>query len=442
MGGVKSLTCGALVIASVICGPAAHGHSKDVPCVPSTGGTLDEVFTGLNGVIERAEKTGDYVLAKAALKAKDAIDAWRMANRKLLNKAFADLDPATRENFGRARTLVNEANEGTRNRLETAEQLTDNANRIVERLPGPGRRAYILRSTPRIVPPQNSSTLAVSMRGVNLDQAEPVLHLPDGLVEWALTEPQEAQFIIPVNAIPSDPSRLRVHTLDVTYTTPAEGFFARILGRREAVSRHLALVTLPSSVATFELSGTRTYDRRIEMQFTAEPVQFRGSRERVYKVASPPSGSQNGKVVWRWDLSKAFRLVQSRGVQGRCEGIDMNRSSENGITMFARLEREGRSRRRRNGGPGWVDCTLIGTIYRIEQATVPIDKQTVTLTWTKDESVPLPARTDAAELIATTFDGRTRRFAASATDKFFEVRREPNRFLIVPKVPEDVLAGD
>jgi hypothetical protein len=436
---LKSLIRVALVVAGVVVVLPARG---DVVHAPTTAAALDALAAGLTGVMAHGESTGDYVLAKAAVKAKHAIDLWRTANRERLDTPFADLDPVVRETFERARTLIADATDVTKDPAEVAHQLTEHASQIVDTRPGPARQAYILGFTPRIVSPLAATTFTVRVRGLNLDKADPVLHVPGGRAERVLNGPHEAQFTVPVEVIPSHPTRLRVHTLEVTYTTPRKGFLAWLFKERESVSRQLSLVRLPTSVATFELSGTRVLDKRSEMAFTAEPVQFRGTREHVVKVIGPPPGSRDGTVAWKWDLNKDLRLVQSRGVQGRCEGIDLNRSSESGITVVARVEGQARGRQKRRPAPGWVDCTLVGTVYRIERASVPIDRQTVTLTWTREESVELPPDTVEAELMVTTFDGRVRRVSDSDDDKFFEVRREGHRFVIAPRVPEDVLVGD
>ena len=439
MRALKSLTRVALVVA-MICLLPLRGEVTVAQGV-STDAALDELCTGLNVVMARGERTGDYMLAKAAVKARHSIDVWRATNQELLDRPFSDLDPALRETFVRARTLIGEASDASRYRPELALELAEQASRIVDTRPGPPREVHVLSYSPRIVPPQNT-TFTLRVRGLNLDKADPTLHLPGGAAERSLNGRHEAQFTVPVDVLPNHPTQLRVHTLYVTYTVPLKGFMARMFGRTEYVTRKLSIVRLPASVATFELSGTRTTDQRSEKAFTAEPVQFRGMREEQTKVISPPPPSRDGKIVWRWDLSKDLRVVQSRGMQGRCEGVDLSKSSETGVIVMARVEGDDKSRKKTKAAPGWVDCTLMGTVYRVDRAMIQMDKRTVTLGWMKEESLEVPADAREVELTATTFDGRHVRFAESEGDKFFDVRREGQRLIIVPKVPEDILAGD
>ena len=445
MGALKSLTR-VVLVAGMICLLPLRGEITVAQSV-STDAALDELASGLTVVLARGERTGDYMLAKAAVKARHSIDVWRATNPELLDRPFADLDPALRETFSRARTLISEASDTTRYRPELAQELAEQASRIVDTRPGPPREVHVLSYSPRIVPPQNTTTFTLRVRGLNLDNADPTLHLPGGAAERSMNGPHEAQFTVPVDVLPSHPTQLRVHTLYVTYTVPLKGFMARMFGRTEYVTRKLSIVRLPASVATFELSGTRTTDQRSEMAFTAEPVQFRGTREEQTKVISPPPPSRDGKIVWRWDLSKDLRVVQSRGMQARCEGVDLSKSSETGVTVMARVEGDSKSRKKRAAAapapvPGWVDCTLMGTVYRVDRSTVAMDKRTVTLGWMKNESIEVPADARDVELTATTFDGRQVRFAESEGDKLFDVRREGQRLIIVPKVPDDILAGD
>jgi hypothetical protein len=419
-----------------------QGEVNPVTRGVTTAAALDELSGGLAVVMAQGERTGDYVLAKAAVKARHAIDVWRATNRELLERPFADLDPVVRDIFARARVVIGEASYPGRQRAELAQALTEQASRIVEMRPGPPREVHVLAYSPRIVSPQATTTFALRVRGLNLDQADPVLHLPGGPAERALNGPHEAQFTVPVEMVPSHPTQVRVHTLHVTYTAPLTGFWARFFGRTEFLTRQISVVTLPSSVATFELTALRTTDTRSEMPFTAEPVQFRGTREHLSRTITPPPGSHDGLVAWRWDLTKDLRLVQSRGLNGRCEGVDLTRSSETGITVVARVEGEARGKRKRPGTPGWVDCTLVGTVYRTERTSIPIEPRAATLTWMKDVALPLPPDAHDAELMVSTFDGRRLRVSGADADKFFEVRREPDRFVIVPRIPEDILAGD
>jgi hypothetical protein len=432
-----------VLVAVVVCLVSARGEVNAGVRGVTTGAALDDLSGALAVVMAQGERSGDYVLAKAAVKTRHAIDVWRATNRELLEQPFADLDPALRDTFIRTRSLSGEASLPGRHHPELAQALTEQASRIVELRPGPPREVHVLAYSPRILSPQATPTFTVRVRGLNLEQADPILHLPGGPAERTLHGPHEAHFTVPVEAVPSHPTHVRVHPLHVTYTAPLTGFWARFFGRTEFLTRQLSIVTLPTSVATFELTAMRTTDTRSEMPFTAEPVQFRGTREQLSRTVTPPPGSHDGTVAWRWDLSKDLRLVQSRGLNGRCESIDLNRSSEIGVTVVARVEGEARGgRRKRQGTPGWVDCTLVGTVYRTERVSIPVEPQTATLTWTKDVTLPLPPDAHDAELMVSTFDGRRLRVAGSDADKFFEVRREPDRFVIVPRIPADVLAGD
>lgn len=418
----------------MLTGPSSltvHAQVAEIAGSAATSLVLKQLFADLTNMINKARDDGDYLLARAGVEAKNAMDAWQKANDNLLDKAFSELDKSSRENFARAHQLIAAANTPAANRLETVQQITENANQIIESIPLRPRQTYVLRFSPRIQPPQAEESFTIRIRGVNLDKGDPNLHLPKGdFAKRNQPGPLEAQFIIPTTAVQRDPSKILTHSFKLTYSTPPESWFDSLFGKRQSVTREIPIVVLPITMGSFEIDITRKFNKRIEKAFTRDLGQFKATNSRQYKTAPPDDG-------WKWDLSKPLQPQQGDGKAGRCEGADMNASSENGIAFFAHLD-EIKNWEYPRGAPGYVNCALKGTVYKMEDATETLPTQNGTLSWIADKQITLPPDTDSFTLRVKTFDGRERVLSGTGSDQFFNIRREPQALVITPTVPEDI----
>lgn len=412
---------------------ATHAVITEIAGSATTGVVLKQLFSDLTTMINKARDDGDYLLARAGVEAKDALDVWQRANSSLLEKAFSELDNASRENFARAHQLISSANTGIANRLETAQQIMENANQIVESIPLGSNQAYVLRFSPRIRPPQASEKFTVRIRGVNLDKADPRLQLTDSIAERNQPGPLEAQFSVPVTELPQDATKMQVRSFKLTYSTPSDNWFARLFGVRNEVSRELPIISLPATLATYQVTATRRFDRKETMRVVEDIGSFRGRNTEVRKVARPREG-------WQWDVTDrgAFTVHQGLGEAAGCNGIDWNASSANGITIVAHTN-EIKNSRYPLGADAFVHCRPEGPWYRMVQTTETLLPESGSLSWKSDKEIPLPPDTVSLRLVIKTFDGREKVFTGTGTDYFLDVRREPGTIIVTPKVPEDIM---
>lgn len=184
----------------------------------------------------------------------------------------------------------------------------------------------------------------------------------------------------------------------------------------------------PSSkpFASFELIATRKYDKRVEKPFTRDLGQFKATNSRQYKDATPENG-------WMWDINKQLQVIQGHGEAGRCEGVDMNKTSEKSVSVFAHLDKI-QNLTYPLGTDGFVNCSLRGTIFRNEPQTEDVSPQKGTISWDQDKAIPLPDNVESYTLTVTTYDGRVRIFTSPGTDKLYEVQRTPTKIIVRPKL--------
>lgn len=421
-----------LVIAVLLAAPMARAVVAEVAGAVSTGATISQVFSGLDELIDRAREAGDYLTVRAAMEAKGAIEAWRDANKDLLDTAFAELNASQQQMFENARQLTDRANNHAENRLETIRQLTTQLNQAVESLPASGA-TYVTHFSPRVAPAQSTTAVSLHVSGVNLDKGDPVLTVGRLPAKRMLVGPMEVRYEVPLTALNMDPNKLTITPLKLRFSTPKAGFWNKLWGTREFVERELPVITLPSSMGHFVYVIETTSQQKEVTTFTAQQQEFKGKNENKLNIAKPPEG-------WRWDWSQgvaAFSQVPNGGEAGHCNGVIANSSSPDGITHSAHLDMI-KQLFPLKVGPGWQKCAVKGPIYRMNTVVAKLPAQTGNLTWTSDQSLTIPPNTSAIALNVSTFDGRKRTFTGAGEDKFFDVLRGGTELVITPRQPPDL----
>ena len=408
---------------------ASHGHAQvaELAGTAATSVVIDQLFKELNNSIAKATERGDYLLARAGMEAKSAIESWEQANTHLLKELFKDLEKETRESFERAHQLASRVDVTLEKRLETAQQTVENSNQIVESIPLTGHKTYVLRYIPRIQPPTEPQAFRLRIRGVNLDRGNLQVTLPTGtILNGANSSALETEFMIPASALRSDKSKVMINALKLSYSTAADSLLWRILGSKDTATRELNIATLPEVYASYKFTSTLARLKKDSEPYKWEE-QFSGKNENLERVAKPGDG-------WYWELENPKPVMtQHGGESGTCEAIKFDKSTKNGLVIQVRVDQV------RRFDNGWVNCRVEGTRYKTTEEKIRGPAKEGSLSWLKDESIPLEKDTDNFELEVATFDNRTINLTGSATDKFFDVKRDPNRVRITPKIPDDLL---
>lgn len=423
--------------------PCHHALAADSLTTAVSGLPLSEAFKMMRGSLDKmmsdAEARGDYLLARALQNAKDALDKWQETNTALLNDASKKFEGASFENFNRVTKAIDDFHSGVRNNLTTAQDISFNANQIVENLPLAKKQTYILKFTPRVLPPKKGS-IQLRITGVNLDQGNPQLSLKDGLAIRALPGPTEAEFTIPEGEITPKPETLQRHIFKITHTRRAEPFFKSLFNVREPVTRELSVIVLPSSLGSYTMTYNRNVAGTEEVQWTGTTGRFVGTNTSQKKLV-PPSPANDGKGPWRWRVG-SVSMQPGAGEAGHCAAIVFNESSENGIVVEARLD-EIKNIKYPKGTDGHVDdCFVTGTLWRPTSTITPGITKSGTLNWT--DAVPISHEDDTINntillTIKTNVENQSLIHQGDASHKFYEAKHSPTGFVVTPKIPADLI---
>ncbi|GAA0892591.1 hypothetical protein GCM10009122_22700 [Fulvivirga kasyanovii] len=406
----------------------------------ATGVAIEQIKNGLQDVINKSLDRADYSLAKAAIQALGAIDAWKEANLDLLETAFDQLDKKSRNLFTNMSVLINQANELVTNNLETSRQIVENTNQITESIPGSGKRSFILRYFPSVLSPLIADSVLITFRGVNLEKAQIGVTLPDNTVRKVnIVGPQEVSFWLPISALPIDQSKHQVFELKVNHIT-RDGNTAIFWPKYRNVSRTILISSLPKQAATFALTGIRSFENEERIIYTADMGRFSGTNTSVEKIANLANG-------YKWDLRggvsshQNFRIVSTgRGEAGRCQEIIWNGSNEHGIIGRARLDRIRQVRFPDvRYSDGYKHCGIEGPIYRFISTTAGLEPISGQLFWGQDEIIELPTDISEFTLSIKSFTGEDKIITNNYSDEFLSVSKERSRLIIRTKIPTDLI---
>ncbi len=427
-----------LLILLISIASSLHAQVAQISSAVSTGIVLEELKDELNEVVRESLDRADYTISKAALQALGVIDTWKETNTDLLNTAFGKIDETSQELFAKTSTLINQFNEDIVSNLETARQITENANQITESIPTAGNRSFILRYSPLVISPSNKEKVLIRLRGVNLEKSEPKITLKDGSeVVMKIVGPQEVSFWLPKSELKYESNESTVNEIEISHTT-RDGRTWYYWPKYKRVKRTLLIGTLPKMVGTYTLTGVRKTIQIDRKNYTCQIGKFEGTNTNVHRIAHPLAG-------YKWDLRngtesrKAFRVTQGGGESARCQIVNWNVSTERGISVQARCDeiREFHFPNVRIKA-GYVHCNLVGPVYREVPTEIPLAEQTGTLEWNIDKSIQLPEDIGSFELKVKTYDGKEAIATNTFSNSILDIEKVGNKLIIRSKVPRDI----
>ena len=406
----------------------------------ATGVIIDRIKKGLNEVVDESLDRADYSVAQAAIQALGVIDAWKDANKELLNTAFDRLDATTKNMFSETASLVNQVDKKVKDNLEIARQITENANQISESIPFADKRSFILRYAPTVINPSIQDKVLIKIRGVNLDKSEPKVYLKDGsLVDMKIVGPQEINFWLPLTELNIDKNKSQTHEIIITHKT-RDGNKLLIKPKYKEVKRTLLLGTLPKIVGTYKLTAVRSFEKEERRIETVNMGRFSGTNKNVFKVAQAPSG-------YRWDLRKGiearkdFQIITTGGGEkGRCQVIVWNGSNEHGIKGQARCDQ---IRQIKNFSVRWkagyIHCGIRGPIYRMLPTTKNITPIEGEIKWNKDLVITIPNDVTSFELKLSLYNGVDKAITNSFSNDLIQVTKEKGKVIIRSTPPQNLI---
>lgn len=401
----------------------------------------------ISSTLSSAQDRGDYLLGRAAIEAKNAIDAFEAANSRLLGEAFAKLDVAAKANFARIEATVSDINNSGKARLEQIKEIEDTATQLMSMIVLDGDRPYLLRQRPRVIYKQREPIRLV-LNGANLDTADAEISTPastEAIKPSANSTKTQLIFEIPVNKFTFHPSESKLNNLKISYINPSAKFVGRIADffrGPQRTTKDLVILSLPDTVANLHLetkvnskvkvSRKAKDNGNTEGRDYAFP-QIKGRNEDLSRSFTPDDG-------WKFDPEKqnAFSIQPfgDGGGNSYCIGWIGHTFSQNGYSFSAHV---GEIKAGLSRGDGYVNCMLTVYEYKMEEKVVPGLIEEKPLVWSQPTTFQMPENLNSFILKGKTFDGReTIDTQVTGVDKFFKIKLDAGLLMVTPQIPDDV----
>lgn len=424
---MSTKTITALLIAALTSAVSTTAANAVVAEGVTAGVVINKLHDQLSDLIDKSRDSGDFLTWRVAITGRDLIDAFQKANTDLLNVAFDKIDKQKQDVLRGVDANVDKLISQKNITIDSADAITAEWSQIISATYIASDRPYIMNYTPRVLVPEGEPTIRLRLMGPNIGRADariktqPFEHIiPTTPVD------QAAVFNIKREKIDFPESESMIKRLNVTYKIPKFMVF------NDKAVNDVELWLLPVRMGHYKISTKVQNSNRETADRIVNLGQFHGRNSRIPRAVLVPDTS----LGWRLDLTRRseIRLIQGGADRGRCEGIEDQSVTENGLTMFARVDNRDRPLNRRDA---WTDCSISLPLYRITTAEVDGAGAEGDLSWTKDVSINLPRGLISMNIQLELFDKRSRVFTGTGSDKYVDIRKEGDQLIFRPIPPRD-----
>lgn len=397
----------------------------------STALLINNIRTLLNDAMDKAQNTGNFFLFKGATELKSAIDTWEKANANLLDKAFQDLNESQRKFFADANATAQNLNQDVSIQMEDAKKVAETVAQIVADIRIFDGHLGLFRYSPRVVYPGMPESQSFIFRGVNFDEADPQLILPNGETATRVSlSKQEAVFSVPTAAFNYHDTNTSLAKLKFSYLNPSDGFLGTIAdffqGRTKRDTTDISVMQLPQVLGNYAL-----YSK------TKDTVREEWTGERQFHW----SGRDESRTENQGPHDNGWRIIISSLHQGKVwgeagNGCHILSNNEHGFSVEIRV---GTIRKLFDpNAPGYQHCIYHWKEYIERQVINEQATKAGEIKWTKDEPFELPVNKESFQLKITLFNGIERSIFGSQTEPFYKVVESGKNLVIQPQIPNDL----
>lgn len=382
-----------------------------------TAPLLNSIRNLIDGAIDKARNTGNYLLFKSGTELKSIVNTWEKANADLTDKTFQELDKPQRKFLTDATISAEKMNQNAVRQKEAATKIAELASQALADDGIFKGRLALLQYSPRIAYPGMSKIVYFTIRGINFDKTNPRITLPNGKPASRVSlSNQEAVFSLPSSHFKFEPLKAGFANLKLSYVNPKK--------KRERTD--ITILQLPQKIGDFRL--------QIKTKDTMRDV-WEGMRQFYW------SGRNESKVLSQGPHDNGWKMIVSSLRQGRVwgdagKGCFVASNNEQGFAIEVRIGavKAGVS----PNAPGYQYCEWHWKEYferQVINEQPPIRGQ---ITWSKETSIAIPSNTEGMILRVKTWDDIERAITSSQSEPFFRVVKSGKFLVIKPQIPADL----
>jgi hypothetical protein len=408
----------------------------------STPARSDESFTDffLGGVekkadrvIDHAEAAGQPVVVAFGREMKDAIEAWKLANRDLLDTAFDRLNDSDRRLFLNINATLDRLENDKAVALQEMSALSSQWGAMVKGLrlnPSVDVSFY----QPRVVVPTGVDVIPLDIVDTRISTSNPILTQDNHPILSRTVSDNEIVGRVEPCAIVFDQNEPTYVDFHLTYEQRTAGLVGTAT---EKNSRDLTILVLPQIMATVEVvpevPNTTLYERAVRGPFVIGG-HGKDSEGISHVVAVPPD-----LEAQKWELDSDAMINSPHWDDNGGDGdggsycIGPMRASFTKLGFNFTYHYSHRANQ-----DAYQKCRVWVPIRRPLGDTENADPILRTLTWTDDSEVTLPPKAITYTIRVRTYNGVSYVLLPNDPDKYqlFEIHRDHNKLVFHPVAPK------
>lgn len=393
----------------------------------ATEQVISSISQKLNGLIDNARQSGDFLAMRGAQEALYVLDAFGETSKEILDKSF--------ENIGKERQAVLNALNKTAasieaGRIDTLERLQASGDQLDRLARDVTFKEFpvLYRYRGTVVTPGENADVRVVIDGHRLTRGEPYLLLRDKKYP-AKIDGESLRFDLPRTLFKEEADKSTFEDATLVVENREGGFFGWFQDVSEK-KYDLSFVTLPATVATVTAKYKEVIDLPQERAFQEEVNHNSSSRNWNCRpfIYSPASANR------RFDLSRSSvreytgnSRGQIRNIQVRDVGISFELCARRGV-----FDKDNGYRH-----------AIVNYVEVWNDETSQDRETTQALLWTASSTIALPARTSDLIIEVKDFNGISRVVteAGGQVGKYATVRFDAQANLIIVDPVQPAFVG-
>lgn len=408
--------------------PQADAQVTEAISGLATGELIRQIGDSLNGLIDNARESGDFLGMRASQEALYVLDAFKQTNTELLDTTFDKIGKERQAILNSLRETVAQIETGRVDTLDRLQATGDQLDRLARDVAFK-EFPILYRYRGTVITPRQQSEVRLTVDGHRLTRGEPHL-IFRGKKYAARIEGESLRFELPRSLFSEDLSQPKFENASLVVENREGGFF----GYFQTItpkSYDLSFVTLPREVGAVSVSFQEIVDVPHERPFQEE-VAFNSS-SRSWKCQ--PFAYSPGAADRRFDPDRSSVTKGSGDSRGEIRHV---RVRDVGISFEICAKRSlwDKSNGFRHAIVRYVE------VWKTQASQER--SASAKLLWTESMTISVPARRSGLAIAVTDFTGvsRTVTEAGGAAGKYAKVRVDAQSDLIVvdPILPAFVSA--
>jgi hypothetical protein len=370
---------------------------------------FDEMRNSANDVIARAEQAGNALLLQLGRQLLATIDAMEASAIEVINSGRDAALVVEGELFRDVHETLGRLEEGQEIVANDLDRMTANWASLVARLPWVDASPEVSTYRPRILVPNGSEDIPITVVGPRLADAYVGIEQGSGATTVNLSGDNELIALLSRETIdfPEQEIEFLTLALELDVAPPFSWYKPGTWFASDVVMRDLTFMVMPTTIAQYRIE-TVVREETTETRDYTGSTNARGRDSEVRRTIQLPG--LDAEAGWEFDTDRIrngeydHTRTNDRGGSS-CTGVHMDSLSRTAVVFRHQIGHINEPFGRRSDG--WVDCRVRLPMIRVVQRDVAGPELEGSVLINSDVVEALPDHTVDYSITLDLFDGRT-----------------------------------